>query len=77
MPAGTGRHSASTPFTAACPRPPPSAKTLPMANPSDALLRRVLGPSQQIGAARAVGLLAAFSFVGALAAWLFRRAQGF
>lgn len=48
-----------------------------MANPSDALLRRVLGPSLQIGAARAVGFLAAFSFVGALAAWLIRRAQGF
>ena len=44
-----------------------------MANPSDALLRRVLGQSLQTGAFRAILILAGFSFVGALVAYLVRR----
>lgn len=43
-----------------------------MANPSDALLRRVLGQSLQTGAFRAILMLAGFSFVGALVAYLVR-----
>lgn len=43
-----------------------------MANLSDAILRRVLGSNLQTGAARAVGILAAFSFAGALVAYLIR-----
>lgn len=40
---------------------------------AEALLRRLLGPSLQGGAARAILFLAAFSFVGALAAYAIRR----
>jgi hypothetical protein len=39
---------------------------------SDSMLRSVLGPTLQGGAARAVILLGAFSFLGALIAWLVR-----
>ena len=38
------------------------------ANPSDNLLRTVLGPNLQGGALRAILILAAFSFLGALVA---------
>ena len=40
------------------------------ANDSDNLLRTVLGPNLQTGALRAVLLLAAFAFLGALLAYL-------
>lgn len=43
-----------------------------MPNPSDTLLRRVLGPTLQGAAARAVIILAAFSALGAAVAWLVR-----
>ncbi len=43
-----------------------------MPNPSDTLLRTVLGPTLQGAAARAVMLLAAFSALGAIVAWLVR-----
>ena len=39
---------------------------------SDGILRTVLGSTLQGGAARAVILLGAFSFLGALIAWLVR-----
>ena len=42
----------------------------PMPNPSDTLLRTVLGETLQGAAARAVMLLAAFSALGAIIAWL-------
>lgn len=41
-----------------------------MPNPSDTLLRKVLGDTLQVAAARAVMLLAAFAALGALVAWL-------
>ena len=41
-----------------------------MANDSDTILRNVLGANLQTGALRAVLLLAAFAFVGALLAYL-------
>lgn len=41
-----------------------------MPNPSDTLLRTVLGETLQGAAARAVMLLAAFSALGAIIAWL-------
>ena len=41
-----------------------------MSNPSDSMLRSVLGPNLQIGALRAILLLAAFAFVGAGLSWL-------
>ena len=41
-----------------------------MPNPSDTLLRTVLGETLQGGAVRAVMLLAAFSALGAIVAWL-------
>lgn len=43
-----------------------------MPKSSDSLLRIVLGPTLQGGAARAVLLLGAFSALGALIAWLVR-----
>lgn len=43
-----------------------------MPNPSDTLLRNVLGPTLQTAAIRAVLLLAAFAVCGAALAWLFR-----
>ena len=43
-----------------------------MINASDALLRKALGSNLQTGAARAVLILAAFSFVGALLAIILR-----
>jgi len=43
-----------------------------MSDSSDSMLRRVLGPTLQGGAARAVIILGAFSAVGALLAWLVR-----
>jgi len=43
-----------------------------MSDSSDSMLRRVLGPTLQGGAARAVIILGAFSAVGALLAWLIR-----
>ncbi|HYZ62231.1 MAG TPA: hypothetical protein VE650_07235 [Acetobacteraceae bacterium] len=43
-----------------------------MPNPSDAILRKVLGPTLQTGALRAVLLLAAFAAVGAGCTWLLR-----
>ena len=43
-----------------------------MATHSDALLRKVLGTNLQTGAMRAVLLLGAFSFVGALFAVIVR-----
>jgi len=43
-----------------------------MPKSSDSLLRTVLGPTLQGGAARAVLLLGAFSAFGALIAWLVR-----
>ena len=41
-------------------------------NTSDNILRTVLGPNLQVGALRAVLILAAFSALGALAAYLIR-----
>jgi hypothetical protein len=41
-----------------------------MANTSDTILRNVLGANLQTGALRAILLLVAFSFVGALLAYL-------
>ncbi len=43
-----------------------------MPNPSDTLLRTVLGQSLQTGAARAVILLGAFAALGAFVTWLIR-----
>jgi hypothetical protein len=43
-----------------------------MPNPSDTLLRSVLGPTLQTAAIRAVLLLAAFAALGAICAWLLR-----
>lgn len=43
-----------------------------MPNPSDTLLRNVLGPTLQTAAIRAVLLLGAFAVCGAVLAWLFR-----
>ena len=43
-----------------------------MSNPSDTLLRTVLGPTLQTAAIRAVLLLAAFAVLGGLFAWLLR-----
>jgi hypothetical protein len=43
-----------------------------MPNPSDTILRKVLGSNLQTGAARAVLLLAAFSVLGALFAIILR-----
>lgn len=43
-----------------------------MANPSDNLLRTVLGPTLQTAALRAVLLLAAFAVVGAGCTYLLR-----
>ena len=39
-------------------------------NPTDNALRRVLGPTLQEGAMRAILILAGFSAVGALVSWL-------
>lgn len=39
-------------------------------NPTDDALRRVLGPTLQEGALRAILILAALSAVGALVSWL-------
>lgn len=41
-----------------------------MANPSDTLLRNVLGPNLQTASLRAILALAAFAVIGALLAWL-------
>ncbi len=41
-------------------------------NTSDTILRAILGPNLQIGALRAILILAAFSAIGALAAYLIR-----
>jgi len=41
-----------------------------MANASDTILRNALGANLQTGALRAILLLAAFTFVGALLAYL-------
>ncbi len=41
-------------------------------NPSDNVLRTVLGPTLQGGALRAILILAGFSFLGAVVAWLVR-----
>ena len=41
-----------------------------MANPSDAFLRNLLGPSLQTAALRCVGLLGAFAVLGALVGYL-------
>lgn len=41
-----------------------------MSNPSDKALQTVLGPNLQMGALRAILILAAFAFVGACFAWL-------
>ncbi len=41
-----------------------------MPNPSDTMLRNVLGPNLQVAALRAVLLLAAFAFLGAGCTWL-------
>lgn len=41
-----------------------------MPNPSDTLLRKILGPTLQGGAARAVILLGVFAALGALVAYL-------
>ena len=43
-----------------------------MTNTSDTILRKVLGTTLQTGALRAVLLLGAFTFVGALVAWIIR-----
>ena len=43
-----------------------------MANTSDTILRKVLGTNLQNGALRAVLLPGAFTFVGALVAWIIR-----
>ncbi len=43
-----------------------------MPNPSDTLLRTVLGPTLQVAAVRAILLLAAFAFLGAGCTWLLR-----
>ena len=49
-----------------------SSKQMANHNPSDDILRRVLGTNLQVGALRAVLLLAAFSAIGALLAYLIR-----
>lgn len=41
-----------------------------MSNPSDTLLRTVLGPTLQTAAVRAVLFLAGFALIGAIVAWL-------
>ncbi len=41
-----------------------------MANPSDAFLRGLLGPSLQTASIRCVALLGAFAFLGAVVAYL-------
>ena len=41
-----------------------------MANDSDTILRNVLGANLQTGALRAILLLAAFTFVGAILAYI-------
>lgn len=41
-----------------------------MANDNDTILRNVLGANLQTGALRAIIILAAFTFVGALLAYL-------
>jgi len=43
-----------------------------MPDSSDTILRRVLGPTLQGGAARAVIILGAFAALGAVVAWLVR-----
>ena len=43
-----------------------------MPNPSDTLLRNVLGPNLQTAALRAVLILAGFAALGAICAWLVR-----
>ena len=43
-----------------------------MPNPSDTVLRAVLGPTLQTAALRAILLLAGFAFIGAGCTWLFR-----
>jgi len=43
-----------------------------MANPSDDILRTVLGPTLQTAALRAVLLLAGFAVIGAAVAWIVR-----
>ena len=43
-----------------------------MPNPSDTLLRSVLGPTLQTAALRAVLLLALFAALGAFCTWLLR-----
>lgn len=43
-----------------------------MQNPSDKILRTILGESLQTAAARAVLLLAAFALLGALVAYVIR-----
>lgn len=46
--------------------------TIPTPKSSDSMLRTVLGPTLQGGAARAVIILGAFSAFGAIIAWLVR-----
>lgn len=41
-------------------------------NPSDSILRTILGPNLQVGAIRAILILALFSALGAAAAFLAR-----
>ena len=43
-----------------------------MANPSDTILRTVLGPTLQTAALRAILLIAAFAALGAACTWLLR-----
>ena len=43
-----------------------------MSNPSDSVLRTVLGPTLQTAALRAVLLLGGFAVIGAICAWLVR-----
>lgn len=43
-----------------------------MSNPSDSILRTVLGPTLQTAALRAILLLAGFAVLGSLCAWLIR-----
>lgn len=43
-----------------------------MPNPSDTIMRSVLGPTLQTAALRAILILAAFAFVGSGCTWLFR-----
>lgn len=56
------------------PNQPQALNPAAMEHPAEATLRRLFGQSLQAGAARAVLALAAFSFLGALVAYIIRRA---